>query len=123
MVIGGRLRILRKEKNLGLADIEKRTGLLRPYISRVENGHIVPSIKTLEKFTRALGVPLYQIFYDGEQPPTLLGLLTRTPSDDPPWSGAGKDAKFLNRLRKLLIKMDKQDWKLILHTARKLAKQ
>ena len=64
MVIGDRLRELREYKKLSQGDIEKRTGLLRCYISRVENGHTVPAIETLEKFARAMEVPIYQFFYD-----------------------------------------------------------
>jgi transcriptional regulator with XRE-family HTH domain len=71
MVICDRLRELRESKNLSQGGIEKRTGLLRCYISRVENGHTVPAIETLEKLARALEVPLYQLFYDGEKPPQL----------------------------------------------------
>src|SRR5579863_6222062 len=66
VVIGQRLRVLREEKKLSQGDIEKKTGLLRCYVSRVENGHTVPAVETLEKFARALEVPLYQLFYDGE---------------------------------------------------------
>lgn len=65
MIIGVRLRTLREQKNLSQGQIEKRSGLLRCYISRVENGHTVPSIETLEKMSRALEVPLYQLFYEG----------------------------------------------------------
>jgi transcriptional regulator with XRE-family HTH domain len=61
MIIGDRLRALREQKNLSQGHIEKRTGLLRCYLSRVECGHTVPSIETLEKWARALEVPLYQI--------------------------------------------------------------
>jgi len=50
-------------------DVEKRTGLVRRYISRVENWHAVPAMETLEKYARALEVPLYQLFYDGTEPP------------------------------------------------------
>ena len=71
MIIGDRLRVLREQKKLSQGEIEKRTGLLRCYISRVENGHTVPAVETLEKFARALEVPLYQLFYDGEEPPKL----------------------------------------------------
>ncbi len=69
---------MREEKKLSQGDIEKRTGLLRCYISRVENGHTVPAIETLEKLARALEVPL---FYDGEEPPKLPNLLKRKSSD------------------------------------------
>src|ERR1700746_1090612 len=60
MIIGDRLRALREDKKFSQGDIEKRTGLLRCYISRVENGHTVPAIETLEKMARALEIPLYQ---------------------------------------------------------------
>jgi transcriptional regulator with XRE-family HTH domain len=62
MVIGERLKELRKQKQISQGDIEKRTGLLRCYISRVENGHTVPSVDTLEKMARALEVPMYRLF-------------------------------------------------------------
>jgi transcriptional regulator with XRE-family HTH domain len=75
MVISHRLRELREGKNSSQGDIEKKTGLLRCYISRVENGHTVPAVETLEKFARALEIPLYQLFYDGEEPPQLPNLL------------------------------------------------
>jgi transcriptional regulator with XRE-family HTH domain len=58
MVIGGKLRALREQRNLSQGDIEKRTGLLRCYLLRVENGHTVPSVDTLEKLARGLEVLL-----------------------------------------------------------------
>jgi transcriptional regulator with XRE-family HTH domain len=121
MVLAQRLRVLREEKKLGQVDLEKRTGLHRSYISRIENGHIVPSVENLEKLARALDVPVYQIFYEGEKPPKVLGLLTRKPPDDKAWVGEGKDAKFLRQLCKFLSKLDKQDRKQLIHTAQKLA--
>lgn len=69
MIIGGCLRTLREEKQLFQGDIEKRTGLFRCYISRAENVHTIPAVETLEKMARALECPLYQLFYDGEEPP------------------------------------------------------
>ncbi len=74
MIVGERLRALREERNFSQGEIEKRTGLLRCYISRVENGHTVPAVETLEKFARALEVPMYQLLYDGEKPPQLPNL-------------------------------------------------
>jgi transcriptional regulator with XRE-family HTH domain len=68
MLIGEKLRALRESKNLSQGDVEKRTGLLRCYTSRVENGHTVPSVETLEKYARALGIPLYRLFYEEKKP-------------------------------------------------------
>jgi transcriptional regulator with XRE-family HTH domain len=69
LMIGERLRTIRESRNLSQGDIEKRTGLIRCYTSRVENGHTVPSIDTLQKYAQALEIPLYQLFYDGEEAP------------------------------------------------------
>jgi transcriptional regulator with XRE-family HTH domain len=69
MIISERLKKFREFQNLSQGDIEERTGLLRCYVSRVENGHTTPSVETLEKFARALNVPIYQLFYDGEEIP------------------------------------------------------
>jgi transcriptional regulator with XRE-family HTH domain len=69
--IGAKLRQLREQKGLSQGDIEKRAGLLRCYISRVENGYKLPSLETLERFAAALDIPLYRLFYDGSEPPPL----------------------------------------------------
>jgi transcriptional regulator with XRE-family HTH domain len=123
MIIGDRLREMREAKNLSQGDIEKRTGLLRCYVSRVENGHTVPAVETLEKLARAFEVPLYQLFYEGEEPPELPTLLKNKPSDEDAWGSSGKDARFLNKLRRLLGKANEEDRKLILHLAQKLARR
>jgi transcriptional regulator with XRE-family HTH domain len=123
MIIGDRLRALREDKNLSQGDIEKRTGLLRCYISRVENGHTVPAIETLEKMARAFEVPVYQLFYDGEEPPVLPNLLKRKSSDNNAWGSSGKDARYLSKLRRLLGKADEQHRKLLLHMTQKMARR
>lgn len=79
------MRALREEKKFSQGDIEKRTGLLRCYVSRVENGHTVPAVVTLEKFARALEVPMYQIFYDDEEPPKLPNIPKRKLSTAVAW--------------------------------------
>jgi transcriptional regulator with XRE-family HTH domain len=121
MIIGDRLREMREEKKLSQGDIEKRTGLLRCYISRVENGHTVPAIETLEKMARALEVPLYQLFYDGEEPPQVPNLLKQKSSDENAWGNSGKNARYLNKLRRVLSKTAEEDRKLVMHMAQKMA--
>ncbi len=122
MIIGDRIRSLRESKELSQGDIEKRTGLLRCYISRVENGHTVPALDTIEKIARALEVPLYQLFYDGEEPPVLPKLPRRRSSDDIVWGSSGKEARMLTRFRRLLGKVDDHDRKLLFFMAQKLAR-
>jgi transcriptional regulator with XRE-family HTH domain len=122
MIISDRLRALREQKNLSQGDIEKRTGLLRCYISRVENGHTVPAIETLEKMARAFEVPMYQLFYDGEEPPKALNLpKSKTGGDS--WGSSGKDARYLNKLRRVLGKTDEDHRKLVLLMAQKMARR
>ena len=121
MIIGDRLREMREEKKLSQGDIEKRTGLLRCYISRVENGHTVPAIETLEKMARALECPLYQLFYEGEEPPKLPNILKRKSSDEIVWGSTGKEARYLNKFRRLLGKTEESDRTLLLYMAQKMA--
>jgi transcriptional regulator with XRE-family HTH domain len=106
---------------LSQGDIEKRTGLLRCYISRVENGHTVPAIETLEKLARAMEIPMYQLFYDSEEPPKLPNLPKRKSSDDMAWGSSGKDARYLGKLRRLLAKTEDEDRKLLLFMAQRMA--
>ena len=118
MDIGHRLTSLREQKKLSQGDIEKRTGLLRCYISRVENGHTVPAIETLEKMARALELPLYQLMYDGQEPPALPPNGGGKRSDE--WGAVGKDARFLRKLCQLLAKMSEGDRELLLGFAEKM---
>ena len=121
MDIGHRLTSLREEKKLSQGDIEKRTGLLRCYVSRVENGHTVPAVETLEKFARALEVPLYQLMYDGEEPPSLPANDKVKRSDE--WGSAGKDARFLKRLCRFLAEMSEGDRELLLSFAENVTRK
>jgi transcriptional regulator with XRE-family HTH domain len=120
MIIGDRLRVLREQNNFSQGTIEERTGLLRCYVSRVENGHTVPAVETLEKFARALEVPMYQLFYDGEEPPKLPSLPKRKKTDEVAWGSSGRDAKVLAKFRRLLSHADKSDIKLLLFMAQKM---
>ena len=123
MQIGYRLRQLREKKNLSQGDIEKASGLLRCYISRVEHGHTVPSLETLERFAAALDVPLYKLFYEGDEAPTLPNLTPRKTleelADEP--TAAGSEARFLLKLKGVMGRMVEPDRVFLLDFARKLA--
>ena len=122
MVIGTRLRALRESKKFSQGDIEKRTGLLRCYISRVENGHTVPSIETLEKLASALEIPLYQLFYEGDEPPLLPNLSRRRSTEELELDEeAQKEMRFFEKVRRLLSRIDEKDRQLLLYMAQKLA--
>ncbi len=122
MVIGTRLRKLREDRDFSQGDIEKRTGLLRCYISRVENGHTVPSIETLERLSTALEIPLYQLFYEGDEPPPLPNLSKRKTAEelalDPEQE---KDLRFSEKVRRLVSRINDKDRQLLLYMAQKLA--
>ena len=116
MVIGDKLKELRESKNLSQGDIEKRTGLLRCYISRVENGHTVPSVDTLEKMARALEVPMYRLFTDEakiERPDIPFAKVESA-------RNAKQDAK-LRPFVKALSRLADKDQRLLLHMASKMA--
>jgi transcriptional regulator with XRE-family HTH domain len=105
--IGKRLKDLREEKQLSQGDIEKRTGLLRCYISRVENGHTVPALETIEKMARALEIPAYQLFIGAEQSPGFGKLKTKS-------SAGRREERHLSRFANLLGKMKEKDRLLLL---------
>jgi len=118
MIIAQRLKALREQKNMSQADIERRTGLLRCYISRVENGHTVPAIETLEKMARAMEVPIYALFY-GDEPPADLPNPEKRPQE---WGSSGRDARTLAKFRRLFSQTDKADISLLLFMAQKIVK-
>ena len=125
MLIGQRIRQLREEKHMSQGDIERQTGMLRGYISRVEHGHTVPSVETLQRFAAALDVPLYRLFYTGEDEPrpiageaqttTTLEQLAQTSGSE------GSEARFLLQLKGLVGHMVDSDRAFLLDCARKLA--
>jgi transcriptional regulator with XRE-family HTH domain len=123
MLIGDRIRAIREAKKLSQGDIEKRCGLLRAYISRVEHGHTVPSVETLEKLARALEVPLYQLFYEGEEPPKLPHLPKRKTTEEIAFGSSKKEARFLEKFRRLLGRMNESKRQLLLHMAQKMARR
>lgn len=123
MIIGERLRVLREQRNLSQGDIEKRTGLLRCYLSRVENGHTVPAVETLEKLARALGMPLYQLLYDGEEPPRADSSSAWRRSRTGGWGSSGRDLRFMRKLQNLLSKMQEEDRTILMFTLEQLARR
>jgi transcriptional regulator with XRE-family HTH domain len=120
MVIGDRLRKLRESKVLSQGDIEKRTGLLRCYISRVENNHTVPSVDTLEKLARALEVPMYRLFHAGDVPAGVRKI--NTPEGDK-WGMSGRERIYFVALHKALGEMGPADRNLLLHIAKRVSKR
>ena len=123
MIIGERLRDIREHQQLLQSDLGKRAGLFESYISRVENGRIIPSLETLEKLSRALQVPLYSILDDGNR----TSEKPRFPSQDRrrenKWGAVGKDARYLRKLRILLAKMTERDRALFLIFIQNLSKR
>jgi transcriptional regulator with XRE-family HTH domain len=121
MEIGTRIRELRLAKNLSQGDIQKRTRLFSCYTSRVENGHTVPTVETLEKYAHALEIPQYRLFTDEDsvEVPKL-----RQPKDDSSsWGNRGKERDAFQTLAKALARMDEQDRKLLLTMAESMARR
>ena len=110
MKIGTIIRAHRLEQGLSQGDIEKKTGLLRCYLSRVENGHTVPSLDTLSKIALALDLPISQFFAeDGAN----RNLHTQKLSDE--------ELKFLTQIRRYSTNLNESDRKLLLAMVRKFA--
>lgn len=121
MVIGERLRQLREAKKFSQGEIEKRTGCLRCYTSRVENGHTVPSIETLEKYARALEVPMYKLFIEDNESPRMLKLPAS--SAERMWSANGNERRELERFIRVLRRLDELQRNLLLAMASRMARR
>jgi transcriptional regulator with XRE-family HTH domain len=117
MDVGERLRQFRKLKGFSHGKIEERTGMLPSYISRVENGHTVPSVETLERFARALDVPLYQLLYEGE-PPEQPKMQAQEIND---WASRGKGRRIFSKFQRAIRKMCVPDRALLFQMAAKMA--
>ncbi|PYX33144.1 MAG: transcriptional regulator [Acidobacteria bacterium] len=110
MNIGETIRNYRLQKGMSQGDIEKRTGLLRCYLSRVENGHTIPSLDTLAKIAGAMELALSQFFAEGNSNghkglPQL--------SDD--------EVRFLSQIRRYSVSLNDSDRKLVLAMVKKMA--
>ena len=116
MDIANRIRTLRESKNWSQGDLEERTGLLRNYLSRVENGHTEPGLDTLEKIANGFEMKLYELMYDGDTPPEVSG-----PGSPKDWASTGWGAKAYKQLRARLAKMRPQDRDVLLDLAQKMA--
>jgi len=111
MNIGATIRTHRMQKGMSQGDIEKRTGLLRCYLSRVENGHTIPSLDTLSKIATAMEVPLAHFFADDTEART--NGKTAAYNDD--------DLRFLNQFRRYSANLNESDRKLLLAMVKKFA--
>ena len=123
MVIGKRIRQVREMRKLSQGDLEETSGLLRCYISRVENSHTVPSLETLERFAAALGVPLYQLFCENSNAPETPNLTPRKTLEELATDGveAGTEDQFLAKIAQVSERLMTTDRKILLALAKKLA--
>jgi len=110
MQIGTTIRGHRLQKGLSQGDIEKKTGLLRCYLSRVENGHTIPSLDTLSKIAQALDIPISQFFTEDS---LTRDLNTQKLSDD--------ELRFLTQIRRYSTNLNESDRKLLLAMVKKFA--
>jgi transcriptional regulator with XRE-family HTH domain len=110
MNIGETIRNFRLQKGMSQGDIEKRTGLLRCYLSRVENGHTIPSLDTLAKIASAMDVPLAQFFAAGANNDSRA--LPQLSEDE---------VRFLTQIRRYSSSLNDSDRKLVLAMVKKMA--
>jgi transcriptional regulator with XRE-family HTH domain len=111
MNIGETIRNYRLQKGMSQGDIEKRTGLLRCYLSRVENGHTIPSLDTLSKIANAMELPLGQFFADHFSKGSAKNLPPLTEDE----------VRFLTQIRRYAMNLNDSDRKLVLAMVKKMA--
>lgn len=112
MNIGETIRNFRLQKGMSQGDIEKRTGLLRCYLSRVENGHTIPSLDTLAKIAGAMEVPLAQFFAEQASDNGAARPAPRLSEDE---------LRFLTQIRRYSSNLNDSDRKLVLAMVKKMA--
>jgi transcriptional regulator with XRE-family HTH domain len=119
VLIGQKLRELREAKKMSQGDIERRTGLIRAYTSRVENGPTVPGVLTLVKYAGALGVPLYRFFIDHSVKKPKLPQIESGAA----WGSSGKDRREFQLFAKAFMRMSERDQKILTAMAQKMARR
>ena len=120
MIIGERLRAFREYRALSQVDMEKRTGLFRYYISRVENGRTIPTLETLTRFAQALEVPLFHLVYEEEgpyQPPVPPGIAS---AHEALANLPRRDLRLLEHFNSLFTQLHGKDRALLVGLARQM---
>lgn len=112
MNIGETIRNFRLQKGMSQGDIEKRTGLLRCYLSRVENGHTIPSLDTLAKIATAMDVPLANFFAENGSNGDGNKAIPQLSEDE---------VRFLTQIRRYSSGLNDSDRKLVLAMVKKMA--
>ena len=121
MGIGLKLKAIRRARHITQVELARATGFVQPYISRGENEHFIPSVETLEKWARALGLTVYEFLRDGEESSEPLNTSSENMIDDGLWGHAGKEALQLQRLRRALAKMNGAEREVLLSVATRMA--
>ncbi len=109
MNIGETIKNFRLSKGMSQGDIEKRTGLLRCYLSRVENGHTIPSLDTLAKIASAMDIALAQFFAEAPGEVKNLPQLSE------------EEVRFLSQVRRYSSNLNESDRKLVIAMVKKMA--
>ncbi len=112
MNIGETIRNFRLQKGMSQGDIEKRTGLLRCYLSRVENGHTIPSLDTLAKIASAMDVPLANFFSENGSNGDGNKAIPQLSEDE---------VRFLTQIRRYSSGLNDSDRKLVLAMVKKMS--
>ncbi|HTZ75128.1 MAG TPA: helix-turn-helix transcriptional regulator [Candidatus Aquilonibacter sp.] len=112
--IGEVIKSYRSDRGLSQGDIERRTGLLRCYLSRVENGHTVPSLETLAKIAEAMEISLADFFpgtdtAQDRETRKVLGELSE------------EEIRFLAEIKRYSTTLSDDDKRLVLAMIRKMA--
>lgn len=108
--IGKRIRNLRTERGLSQGDVSRSTGMGREYISRVEQGHVVPSVESVQRFAAALGVPVHELFREA-------------PLEGGTDGWRNEEDSFVSALSSYVKKMDRPRLRMLMSLAERLVKK
>ncbi len=93
LLVGDRIRILRKDRNLTQAELASSIGIQQSDLCRMENGEYKVSLETLFKILSIFQINIAEFFHE-ETPPSI----------------SEKDVEFLREFQKLDTESQRQVW-------------
>jgi transcriptional regulator with XRE-family HTH domain len=107
--VGQRLRILRKQRDISMRELARRSGLSANALSMIERGLTSPSVSTLSKLSGALEVPITSLFREAQERHDVVfcpaSERSKAPFDHGRWEGLGGE-RFSGRMEAFVLTLE-----------------
>jgi transcriptional regulator with XRE-family HTH domain len=91
--IGGRLRVLRLSKKMGLVELGRHTGLSAALLSKIERGRLFPTLPTLLRIALVFGVGL-EFFISDDSRRNAVAIVRRSQRRRFPETPGGREVSY-----------------------------